>query len=104
MKIPKQAYTQEFRELAVERVKLGQSIAGTARELGLVEQALRNWVKAASKGKLKGPGTETVSAERMEISRLKAELIRTQRELEILKKAAAYPSTLLRPGFARDAL
>jgi transposase-like protein len=61
-------------------------------------------VKPASKGKLKGPGTETVSAERMEISHLKAELIRTQRELEILKKAAAYPSTLLRPGFARDAL
>ena len=53
-------------------------------------------MKAASKGTLKGPGTETVSAERMEISRLKAELIRTQRELEILKKAAAY--------FARDAL
>jgi transposase len=42
MKIPKQAYTQEFRELAVESVKLGQSIAGTARELGLVEQTLRN--------------------------------------------------------------
>ena len=40
-------------------------------------------MKAASKGKLKDPGTETVSAERMEISRLKAELIRTQRELEI---------------------
>lgn len=40
-------------------------------------------MKAASKGKLKDPGTETVSAERMEIARLKAELIRTQRELEI---------------------
>jgi len=44
MKIPKQAYTHEFKELAVGRVKLGQSIAGTARELGLVEQTLRNWV------------------------------------------------------------
>ena len=30
MKIPRQAYTQEFKELAVGRVKLGQSIAGTA--------------------------------------------------------------------------
>jgi transposase-like protein len=45
MKIPKQVYTQEFRELAVERVKLGHSIAGIARELGLVEQPLRNWVR-----------------------------------------------------------
>lgn len=96
MKIPKQAYTDEFRELAVERVKSGQSIAGTARELGLIDQTLRNWVKAAANGKLKGPQSGNISPERMEISRLKAELIRTQRELEILKKAAAY--------FAKDAL
>jgi transposase len=96
MKIPRQAYTQEFKELAVGRVKLGQSIAGTARELGLVEQTLRNWVKAAAKGMLTGAGKATVSAEQMEITRLKSELIRTQRELEILKKAAAY--------FAKDAL
>ena len=96
MKIPKQAYTREFKELAVGRVKLGQSIAGTARELGLVEQTLKNWVKAAAKGTLSGPGKETINAEQMEISRLRAELIRTQRELEILKKAAAY--------FAKDAL
>lgn len=96
MKIPKQAYTLEFRELAVGKVKSGQSIAGTARELGLVEQTLRNWVKAASKGTLKGPKSGNVTQEQMEISRLKAELIRTQRELEIIKKAAAY--------FAKDAL
>ena len=48
MKIPKQAYTLELRELAVEKVKSGQSIAGTARELGMVEQTLRNWVKVLS--------------------------------------------------------
>lgn len=96
MKIPKQAYTLEFRELAVEKVKSGQSIAGTARELGMVEQTLRNWVKAASKGTLKGPKSGSVTPEQMELSRLRAELIRTQRELEIIKKAAAY--------FAKDAL
>jgi transposase len=96
MKIPRQAYTLEFKELAVERVKSGQSIAGTARELGVIEQTLRNWVSASSKGKLKGPKSDNVTDEQMEISRLKAELIRTQRELEIIKKAAAY--------FAKDAL
>ena len=50
MKIPKQAYTLEFKELAVKRVKDGQSLAGVAKELGLVEQTLRNWVKAAAAG------------------------------------------------------
>ena len=38
MKIPKQAYTLEFKEQAVKRVKDGQSLAGVVRELGLVEQ------------------------------------------------------------------
>jgi transposase len=34
-KIPKQEYTPEFRELAVKRVKAGQSNGAVARELGL---------------------------------------------------------------------
>ena len=42
-KIPKQEYTTEFRELSVKRVKAGQSIGAVARELGLIEQRLRNW-------------------------------------------------------------
>ena len=46
MKIPKQAYTLEFKEVAVKRIKEGQSLAGVAKDLGLVEQTLRNWVKA----------------------------------------------------------
>ena len=96
MKIPKQEYTAEFKELAVKRVKEGQSIGAVARELGLVEQTLRNWVKAAAAGKLNGAGAKVVSAEEMELSRLRAENIRLKRENEILKKATAY--------FARDAL
>jgi transposase len=77
----KQANTHEFKELAVGRSKLGQSIEGTARELGLVEQTLRNQVKVTAKGTLTGPGNETINAELMEISRLGAELIRSRREL-----------------------
>lgn len=95
MKIPKQAYTLEFKELAVKRVKDGQSLAGVAKELGLVEQTLRNWVKAAAAGKLAGAG-KAVTPEEMELSRLRAENLRLKRELEIIKKAAAY--------FAKDAL
>lgn len=95
MKIPKQAYTLEFKELAVKRVKDGQSLAGVAKDLGLVEQTLRNWVKAAAAGTLAGAG-KAVTPEEMELSRLRAENLRLKRELEIIKKAAAY--------FAKDAL
>ena len=51
-KIPNPEYTREFRELAVKRVKSGQTIGAVARELGLVEQTLRNWVKAAERGEI----------------------------------------------------
>ena len=53
-KIPKQEYTTEFKERAVNHVKEGKSIGLSAKELGLVEQTLRNWVKLSAAGKLTG--------------------------------------------------
>lgn len=55
-RIPKQAYTPEFRELSVKRVKSGQSISAVAKDLGLIDQTLHNGVKAADVGKLNGAG------------------------------------------------
>ena len=46
-------YTLEFKQEAVRLVEGGQSIAATARMLGVVEQTLFNWVKAQRQGKLK---------------------------------------------------
>ena len=95
-KIPKQEYTAEFKELAVKRVSGGQALAAVAKDLGLVEQTLRNWVKAAKVGKLNATGAKAVTPEQMELSRLRAENARLRLECEILKKATAY--------FAKDAL
>ena len=96
MKIPKQAYTTEFKELAVKRIKDGQSVSMVCKELGLSDQTVRNWVKAAAEGKLNGAGGRIVTPEEMELSRLRAENLRLKRENEILKKATAY--------FAKDVL
>ena len=96
MKIPRQEYTLEFKELAVKRIKDGQPIASVAKELGISAQTLRNWSGAAARGALTGSATKTVSAEQMELSRLRAENVRLKRENEIIKKAAAY--------FAKDVL
>jgi transposase len=76
MKIPKQAYTTEFKELAVKRVKEGQSVGTVCRELGLSDQTVRNWVKAAAEGKLNGAGGRILTPEEMELSRLRAENLR----------------------------
>jgi hypothetical protein len=53
----------EFKELAVKRVSGGEAIAQVARELGLVDQTQRNWVKAAKKGRLNAPGGKAVTPE-----------------------------------------
>ena len=90
MKIPKQAYTSEFRELVVKRVKDGQSVSRVCKELGLSDQTVRNWVKAAAEGKLNGAGGRVVTPEEMELSRLRAENLRLKRANETLKTATAY--------------
>lgn len=94
-RIPKQEYTAEFKEQAVQRAQeVGTGVA--ARELGLVAQTLRNWVKVARAGQLSGAGAKPVTPEQMEISRLRAENARLKMHVELLKKATAY--------FAKDAL
>lgn len=93
-RIPKQEYTAEFKEQAIKHAH-AVGIVVAAKDLGLAEQTLRNWVKAAA-GKLMAPGAKPVTPEQMELSRLRAENARLKMHVEILKKATAY--------FAKDAL
>jgi transposase len=87
---PLRRYTLEFKLEAVRLVASGQTVAAAARTLGLVEQTLFNWVKAQRLGELKGAEKKVISAEQMEISRLRAELARVKMERDILGKATAY--------------
>ena len=80
---------------AVERQRLGgrsgaEEMSFECDGPGLVEQTLRNWVKAAKAGKLNPAGAKQITAEQMELSRLRAQVARLEMENEILKKAAAY--------------
>ena len=68
----------------------------TAKVLGIPKASLDNWVKLSAKGQLKGAGDKPVSAEQMELARLRAQLARVTMERDILKKATAY--------FARESL
>ena len=86
-------YTLEFKQEAVRRPwwSRASSIAETSRSLGVVEQTLSNWVKAKREGKLNEvSGKSGVTAEQMEIARLRAELARVTMERDILGKATAY--------------
>ena len=87
-------YTLEFKLEAVRLVKAGQEASVTARVLGIPKQTLSNWVRLAEKGELQGAGDRPVSAEQMELARLRAELARVKMERDILKNR---PRALPRP-------
>ena len=96
-RVPKVAYTLEFKLEALRRVRGGEPVRRIAREIGIPEQSIRNWIKAQAAGKLgSAENGKPITAEQMEISRLRAELARLKMEMEIVKKAAAY--------FARESL
>ena len=78
-------YTLEFKLEAVRLVKAGQEASVTARVLGMPKQTLSNWVRLAEKGELQGAGERPVSAEQMELARLRAELARVKMERDILR-------------------
>ena len=91
MKTPRSDFTLEFKKEAVRLVRGGQRQSEVSALLGISGQTLHNWVRAEAAGRLaERVGVMAVSAERQEISRLKAELARTRMERDILKKATAY--------------
>jgi len=83
-------YTLEFKQEAVRLVEGGETVSSVARTLGVSFQSVDNWVKAAAAGRLRDVKGKSLSAEQMEIARLKGELARTRMERDILKKATAY--------------
>lgn len=90
-RLPRKAYTYEFKMEAVRLVESGQRLAEAARSLGVVEQTLSNWIKAHRAGKLTAHGRGSkLTAEQIEIRQLRAELARLKMERDILGKAMAY--------------
>ena len=72
-----------------------KTVASAARDLGLTESSLRNWVEQARADRTKGK-TGLTTAEREELARLRKEVRELRMERDVLKKAAAF--------FARDHL
>jgi transposase len=56
-------HTLEFKEEAVHLVSGSKRMATVTKNLGLSEPTLRNWVKAAGNGGLKGSAAPTVRVE-----------------------------------------
>lgn len=83
-------YTQEYKDDAVELVvSSGRPIAEIARDLGINEGTLGNWVQTAKKsGKVQEKPLDT--DERARLRELEEEVRRLKMERDFLKKAAAW--------------
>lgn len=88
-------YPPEFRREAVDLVRVGEkSLPEIAKELGVAEQSLRNWVHAAEEADdLDRPDLD--EGERAELRDLRRRVRVLEQEREVLKQTIAL--------FARDA-
>ena len=82
-------YPEEFRREAIELVRLNEKpLVQIAKDLGVSDMTLRNWVKQADVDAGKRQGL--TSDEREELRALRRENRTLRMEREILKKAAAF--------------
>ena len=83
-------YPREFREGAVALARQGERpIAEIAKELGIAESCLRNWLKQEQLDRRERDDGLT-SKEREELRELRKQVRRLEQEKEILRKAAAF--------------
>ena len=84
-------YDRAFKEGAVRMViENGQTIAGTARDLGITENMLTRWKKEYLEDQANAfPGQGRMKPEEAEIHHLKRQVADLEQEREILKKALA---------------
>ena len=82
-------YPKEFRrDAAALVIDQKRTVAAVARELGVVDQPLGNWVRQEriDRGEREGLSTE----EREELTRLKREVKRLTMERDLLKRSVAF--------------
>jgi len=92
----RRSFTDDYKAGAIRLVlDEGKTVAAAARDLGLTESSLRNWVEQARADRTTGR-TGLTTAEREELMRLRKDVRELRMERDVLKKAAAF--------FAKDHL
>ncbi|MEQ1783803.1 MAG: transposase [Hyphomonadaceae bacterium] len=96
-RVPRQQYTKEFREQAVQLVLEKEvTIPEAARRLSMSGKTLERWVSRARQGQLAELGERRRPV--TELSRLKRELVEVRMERDILKNTTAYVAKAQLPG------
>ena len=83
-------HPSEFRHRAIELAREGaKPVARIAKDLGISESCLRNWMAQADADE-NGSTLKPTSAEKKEIAELRRKNRQLEMENDILKRAAAY--------------
>lgn len=86
---PRRKFTPEFKRDAVELVlSTGRPISEVAKELGLYDSSLGNWVRQAQVDRGERDGVTTDDKAR--IRELETELARAKSERDLLKRTVAF--------------
>ena len=87
----RRSFTPEYKAEVVGLVRDGgKAVSAVARDLGLTESAVRNWVIRSDADAGRGDAKVLATAEREELSLLRRENRQLRMEREILKKATAF--------------
>jgi transposase len=91
-------YPEEVKRKAVELYRLDEetTYAEVGRDLGVSGEAVRNWVRRADRDEGRRDDGGLTSAEQAELTQLRRDKLRLEKENRILKAATAY--------FAQDQL
>ena len=90
-------HPQEFRDDVVAVARRGEApLAQIAKDFGISESCLRNWLRRADVEDGHRPGQ--TSAESAELRELKRRNRLLEQEVEVLRRAAAYLSQANLPG------
>lgn len=87
----RRSFTPEFKAEAIQLSQSpGYAIAIVAKDLGISENNLRNWIKQASVDAGNGPSGALTTAEKQELAALRRENKELRMEREILRKATVF--------------
>ena len=90
-------YPKEFRDDVVAVARKGQApLKQIAKDFGISEGSLTNWMKAADVEEGRRPGL--TDADRAELREAKKRIRLLEQENEVLRRAAAYLSQANLPG------
>ena len=91
------AHPREFRDDVVAVARKGEApIAEIAKDFGISESCLRNWLRVADVADGRRPGA--LVAEPAELREVKRRIRLLEQENEVLRRAAAYLSQANLPG------